>query len=84
MRALSELGFRRGRAGACIFRHAERRISLTVHGDDFLNTGAASELDLFEGALLGKFDGKEKGCLRFEGDELRVLNRVIRCTRAAM
>ena len=44
---MSELGSGRGKATACIFRHAERKIPLAVHGDDFLSAAAASELGPF-------------------------------------
>ena len=70
-RALSELGFRRGRVSACIFRHAKREISLTVHGDDFLSTAVAFGLDWFEHALLTKFEENIQGRLCCAGDQLR-------------
>ena len=41
-------GFRRGVARPCIFRHPERRINLTVHGDDFFAEGLPADLDWFE------------------------------------
>ena len=78
--ALKELGFRRGRAQPCVFRHRSRDVNLTVHGDDFLAEGLPQALDWFEKALLEKFEGKIKGRLRHNGDELRLLNRIVRRT----
>jgi hypothetical protein len=78
--ALEAMGFRRGTANPCIFNHGQRGINLTVHGDDFFAEAAAAELDWFEAELMKKFEGKVKGRLRQEGDELRILNRVVRRT----
>jgi hypothetical protein len=80
--ALEEMGFYRGRASPCVFNHAARQIFLTVHGDDFFATGTAKELDWFESTLLTRFEGKVKGRLKECGNELRILNRVVRRTDA--
>jgi hypothetical protein len=76
--ALESLGFSKGKASPCVFSHGTREIFLTVHGDDFLATASSRDLDWFEGAILTKFEGKVKGRLRNPGDEVRVLNRVIK------
>jgi hypothetical protein len=76
--ALEALGFVKGKASPCVFTHSTRDIFLTVHGDDFLATSSPATLDWFEKAILTKFEGKVKGRLRNPGDELRVLNRIIR------
>ena len=36
---LREMGFRRGSASACFFRHEGRHIAASVHGDDFTASG---------------------------------------------
>jgi hypothetical protein len=80
--ALEEMGFYRGRASPCVFTHTARQVFLTVHGDDFFATGTAKELDWFENTLLTRFEGKVKGRLKECGDELRILNRIVRRTDA--
>jgi hypothetical protein len=74
------MGFRKGNASPCVFGHMSREMFLTVHGDDFFATGEAADLDWFEKTLLKTFEGKVKGRLKFDGDELRILNRVVRRT----
>ena len=76
--ALEALGFRKGKASPCVFGHITRDIFLTVHGDDFLATAGPADLNWFEKTLLATFEGKVKGRLKNPGDELRVLNRVVR------
>ena len=78
--ALEAMGFRRGRASPCVFSHKSRKMYLTVHGDDFFATGVPEDLDWFEKSLLKAFEGKVKGRLTQAGDELRILNRVVRRT----
>ena len=78
--ALESMSFRRGRASPCVFHHATRRLYLTVRGDDFFATGRAEDREWFEKTLLGLFEGKVKGRLVKSGDELRLLNRVVRRT----
>ena len=70
---VQELGFKRGAAHPCVFRHEGRDVNLTVHGDDFLAEGRPEALDWFEKALLTKFEGKIKGRLKRDGDEIRLL-----------
>ena len=48
--------------------------------DDFFSDCMPVALAWFEKAILRKFEGKCKGRLGSDGDELRVLNRVIRRT----
>ncbi len=53
---------------------------MTVNGDDFFAAGSADHVKCFEETLLTAFEGKVKGRLARPGDELRVLNRVVRRT----
>ena len=46
----------------------------------FFVAGAAENVEWFKGALLATFEGKVKGQLNGPGDELRVLNRIVRRT----
>ena len=76
-----KLGFKRGRSSPCVFHHRERNIRCVVHGDDFFSEGLPRDLDWFEKVLLDQFEGKAKGRLAQPGQELRVLNRVVRRTQ---
>ena len=42
---LESLGFVRGDASACVFRHRERNLVTSVHGDDFTSAGPKAQLD---------------------------------------
>ena len=44
-RVLMNLGFRRGLANPCVFRHDERNIDTIVHGDDYVSSAAQGQLD---------------------------------------
>ena len=45
------LGFVQGLASPCLFKHGERQIALSVHGDDFTAAGPAHQLDWFGSAM---------------------------------
>merc|ERR1711965_429190 len=77
---MKSLGFRRGRSSPCIFYHPIKDIKCSVHGDDFFSEGLPEALTWFENSLLAKFEGKVKGRLAKAGEELRVLNRIVRRT----
>ena len=53
---LIELGFTQGTSSACVFRHAEKEIAVSVHGDDFTCSGARTQLQWFEQALREKYE----------------------------
>jgi hypothetical protein len=79
-KTLEGLGFVKGRASTCNFRHVSRDIKLTVHGDDFLVAGPRSDLDWLKTKMQQKYDikaqllGPEKDCQ----SEIKILNRIIR------
>ena len=54
--SLVELGFSQGIASPCVFRHAERHIMVSVHGDDFTCSGARPDLQWLETALREKYE----------------------------
>lgn len=61
--ALLAMGFRRGIASPCCFHHAERSLSVAIHGDDFTALGARN-YPLWYGEVLRKvFDIVLKGRL---------------------
>ena len=75
------LGFRQGDASPNVFRHQERQITTSVHGDDFTSSGPANALDWFEEALAEHYEltvSPRMGPGPRDAKEGRVLNRVIR------
>ena len=78
-RRLEEIGFTTGLASPCNFFHSARKISLTVHGDDFTSTGRECELRWLEGQLRAKYDIKTNvlGPRPEHHQQIRVLNRII-------
>ena len=77
---LVRLGFKQGTGSANVFRHAARKISVSVHGDDFTATGPADALDWYESAVASEYEiavGPRLGPGPNDAKETRVLNRVI-------
>ncbi len=76
---LEGLGFVTGSATPCNFFHPERKISTTVHGDDFTSTGRESDLRWFEKRMASEFEIKTDVLGPGPGHkrQLRVLNRII-------
>ena len=52
-----DIGFSRGVASPCVFKHKTRRLSLTVRGDDFTLLGSDEVLNLFEKEIKAKLQG---------------------------
>ena len=64
-----------------MFRHEERKIITSVHGDDFTSSGAKDSLDWLEAALAEEYEldvGPRLGPGPEDKKEGRALNRVIR------
>jgi hypothetical protein len=78
--ALEQMGFTKGLTSPCVAWCAKRNLAVCVHGDDFFAAGSDQELNWLEKDLFSRFEGKAKGVLRKAGDELRLLNRVVRRT----
>ena len=80
---LIDLGFRQGVASPCVFRHEDRALVTSVHGDDFTTAGAKPDLSWFEPELEARYELRKGGRIG-PGDEDdtegRVLNRVARWT----
>jgi hypothetical protein len=78
---LEKMGFERGKASPCCFRHGTRDLRCIVHGDDFVFAGGDKDLEWVQHEMGTRFLIKVIG--RLGGDsgdlqELRVLNRVLR------
>ena len=81
------IGFERGLASPCNFLHHDRRISVTIHGDDYTSTGTERDLKWFEEELRRNFEIKTEllGPNRTRHQqEVRVLNRVLGWTEAGL
>ena len=57
--SLEASGFVRGESSACVFRHPEKNLFASVHGDDFTTVGPKSSLDWFRQQLELKYELKE-------------------------
>jgi len=78
---LEALGFIRGQANPCLFRHSTRDLIVVVHGDDFTFAGVDEDLEWVHRELEPRILLKKVGVLGADdGDlkELRILNRVLR------
>jgi len=78
--ALVRMGFRQGIASPNVFRHQERRISCSVHGDDFTSSGPADALDWLESSIAAEYEisvGPRLGPGPHDAKQARALNRVI-------
>ena len=76
------LGFEVGQGSPCNFKHVQRQVSVTVHGDDFTSTGMDANLKWCEAGLAAAFEIKTM-MLGPEGrhlQEVRVFNRVLSWT----
>lgn len=71
-------GFERGKASPCNFHHSARRLSVTVHGDDFTSTGPKGGLEWFQRFLDKVYECKHQwlGPDQDEEKSIRILNRV--------
>ena len=80
---LIKIGFVVGKASPCNFVHNERKIALTVHGDDFTIIGNNMQLKWLGDKMRQRYElkmdvlGPEVHCVQ----EIRVLNRIIRWTK---
>ena len=77
------MGFLRGDASACVFRHADRRLTASVHGDDFSVCGPKRQLDWMRDEMRKKYELTEIGRLgpsEKDDKEVKILNRIARWT----
>ena len=77
---VSELNFVQGVASPCLFRHSERQIVVSVHGDDFSAAGPKVDLDWYEAEMKKHYElttQPRPGPAPNDGKEAVVLNRII-------
>ena len=80
---VSEMGFVRGGASPCLFRHPARGVITSVDGDDFTTVGTKTNLDWFKRGLEQIYELVEAARLgpgKKDDREARVLNRVVEWT----
>ena len=78
---LIDLGFKKGDASACVFRHEGRNLVTSVHGDDFTIAGPKVHIDWMRRSMEAKYELTETGRIgpgQDDGKELKVLNRIVR------
>ncbi len=78
---LTSIGFVKGDASACVFRHGKRHLVVSVHGDDFTIAGPKANIDWMKSEMEGKYELTETGRIGpapRDGKELKVLNRLVR------
>ena len=82
-KGLLSLDFYAGRATPCNFKHQDKELFVTVHGDDFTVIGPMKSLEWLQKGLEQAWEIKSEflgprteGCV----EEMRVLNRVLRWT----
>ena len=79
---MAELGFSPGETSPCLFMHPGTGVRALVHGDDFVFLGSPQHLDAIRSALRARWLIKERGMLGRDLNEITILNRVLRRTRA--
>ncbi len=80
---LRGFGFVQGSASASIFRHKERQLVCSIHGDDCTVSGPCSSLDWFEDQMKSKYEltvGGRLGPGPNDAKEISMLNRIVRWT----
>ena len=84
---MSKLGFSKGDASACVFRHPERGIECSIHGDDLAAAGPKDALDWYKGELQKHYEldeGARLGPGPEDTKESKMLNRIVRWTSAGI
>ena len=85
--SLIDMGFTQGTSSACVLRHDERQMVISVHGDDFTCSGARPQLQWLETEMRAKYEltvGARLGPGKDDDHEGLVLNRVVRWTSAGI
>ena len=81
------MGSTQGTSSACVFRHGERQIMVSVHGDDFTCSGARPQLQWLEIEMRVKYEhtvGARLGPGKDDDHEGLILNRDVRWTGAGI
>ena len=74
------MGFEQGLASPNVSRHSAKKISFSVHGNDFTSSGPADALDWVETSIAAEYEisvGPRLGPGPNDAKQARALNRVI-------
>ena len=77
---MEKIGFKRGIASPCIFRHKSRNLRVVVHGDDFTILGWEEDLDWYRNRIQERFEVKLRGRIGRDKEDdksIRILNRIV-------
>ena len=80
---VASMGFIQGTSTPCVFRHHEKDIIVTVHGDDFTTVGPKDELDWSEQTMKVHYEltiQPRMGPGSADAKEGLILSRVVRYT----
>ena len=83
---LRATGYEQGKHSPCLFYHKAKRVSIMVHGDDFVAVGSDKQLGELRQTLKDKYNIKMQllGNGKGHTDEVRILNKVVRYTPAGI
>ena len=81
------MGLERSISSACVFKHPQKQLMCSVHGDDFATVGPKKSLHWFKDELTKRYGLKEAA--RIGGGatndiEGRVLNRIVAASRGCL
>ena len=77
---LSSIGFVKGDASACVFRHPKKGLVTSVHGDDFTTAGPKLHIDWMKKEMEARYELTETGRLgpgKRDHKQLKILNRLV-------
>ena len=79
---LRQAGFKRGITNPCLFWNPVNKVSVMVHGDDFVAVGEDAYVDETTKSLRDKYKIKVEKLGNGDGevDEVKILNKVVRLT----
>ena len=80
---VQRMGFVQGVSCPCVFRHSQRAIVITVHGDDFTSVRSEPDLDWFEATMRESYELTAQPRLGPGAEDPKeglILNRVVRYT----
>jgi len=80
---VESLRFKQGLSSPCLFKHSDRQIVVSVHGDDFTAVGPKDDLDWYEAEMSKHYEltcQPRLGPGAGDAKEAVVLNRIIRWT----
>jgi hypothetical protein len=83
-KTLGDIGFQVGKANACAFWHPDLKVSIVVHGDDFVMAGMEKDLKYVEKVFREKYPVKMRALLGPEPNdhkEAEILNRKVYWTK---